>query len=75
MQKMMSSFTGEFKMQTPELCADTMVALAADPVYKALTGHHLNASQPLPPVLEEAQKEGKGRLGAERLYLVNVATL
>ncbi|KAF2166713.1 hypothetical protein M409DRAFT_22769 [Zasmidium cellare ATCC 36951] len=77
MQKLMSDggFTGEFKMQTPELCADTMVALAADPAYKPLTGRHLNAAQRLPRVLEEVQKKGQGRVGAENLYLVNIATM
>jgi NAD(P)-dependent dehydrogenase (short-subunit alcohol dehydrogenase family) len=59
----------------PELCADTMVALAADPRYKVLTGRHINATQKLPPVAEEAEKEGKGRLGSERLYLITVPTL
>ncbi|KAK4496162.1 hypothetical protein PRZ48_012142 [Zasmidium cellare] len=77
MQKLMSDggFTGEIKMQTPELCADTMVALAADSAYKPLTGRHLNAAQRLPRVLEEVQKKGQGRIGAENLYLVNIATM
>lgn len=69
------AFTGEFKMQTAELTADTMVALAADPAYRPLTGRHLNAEQRLPRVLEEVQKKGQGRLGAEKLYLVNIATM
>ena len=63
------------KTQTPELCADTMVALAADPKYAILTGHHINAPQELPKVLEEAQKDGKGRIGAERLHVVKIGTL
>ena len=63
------------KMQTPELCADTMVTLAADPAYKVLTGRHINATQPLPSILEEAQKENKGRLGAERLHLIDITSL
>lgn len=76
MQAFMASVSGgNHKAQSAEVCADTMVALTADPAYKILTGHHINATQPLPPVLKEAQKEGKGRLGAERLYLVNIATL
>ncbi|KAI5210459.1 NAD(P)-binding protein [Aureobasidium subglaciale] len=66
---------GAFKRQTPDLCADTMVALAADPRYKVLTGRHINATQELGPVVEEAEKEGKGRLGSERLYLITVPTL
>lgn len=79
MQKLLNMFSGVdmsgMKMQTPELCADTMVALASDPAYKALTGHHINATQSLVPVLEEVQKEGKGRLGSERLHLVNIPSL
>jgi NAD(P)-dependent dehydrogenase (short-subunit alcohol dehydrogenase family) len=71
--KMASS--SEIKRQDPELCADTMVALAADPRYKVLTGHHINATQELPPVAQEAEKEGKGRLGSERLYLITVPAL
>ncbi|KAF2166717.1 hypothetical protein M409DRAFT_54510 [Zasmidium cellare ATCC 36951] len=75
MQTMMSSLPGDIKMKSSELCADVMVALAADPAYRVLNGLHLNASEPLPLVLEEAQKEGKGRIGAERLYTVKVDTL
>lgn len=74
-QKFLATVTGDHKTQMPEVCADTMVALAADPRYRILTGHHINATQELPLVLEEAEKEGKGRIGMERLYLVNVATL
>ena len=75
MQRFLAAVSGGHKAQTPEICADTMVALAADPHYKVLNGHHINAAQELPPLLEEAQKEGKGRLGKDRLYLVNIATL
>ncbi|KAH0161573.1 NAD(P)-binding protein, partial [Aureobasidium melanogenum] len=71
--KMLSS--GQMKQQEPELAADTMVALAADPRYKVLTGRHINATQELPPVAEEAEKEGMGRLGRDRLYLITVPTL
>ncbi|KAJ9635112.1 hypothetical protein H2199_008598 [Coniosporium tulheliwenetii] len=79
MQKLFGMFSGidpkEMKMQTPELCADTMVALAADPVYAVLSGFHINAPQELPPLVEEAQKEGHGRLGAERLHSVKIAAM
>ncbi|THX17242.1 NAD(P)-binding protein [Aureobasidium pullulans] len=76
----MQSFLGmvssaDIKRQTPELCADTMVALAADSRYKVLTGRHINATQELPPVVAEAEKEGMGRLGKDRLYLITVPTL
>ena len=79
MQKLFGMFSGidpsQMKMQTPELCADTMVALAADPVYAVLSGFHINAPQELPPLVEEAQKEGHGRLGAERLHSVKIAAM
>lgn len=75
MQKLLAIISGTSEFQTPEVCADTMVALAADPRYKVLNGHHINATQELPPVVEEAEKEGKGRLGKARLYLINIATL
>ncbi|THZ98395.1 NAD(P)-binding protein [Aureobasidium pullulans] len=76
----MQSFLGmvssaDIKRQTPGLCADTMVALAADPRYKVLTGRPINATQELLPVVEEAEKEGMGRLGKDRLYLITVPTL
>ena len=63
------------KLQEPQLCADTMVALVADPRYKVLTGRHINSTQELHSVAEEAEKEGKGRLGKDRLYLITVPTL
>lgn len=75
MQQFLKLIATPSRKQSAECCADAMVALAADPLYKVLTGHHINATQELPPVLEEAQKENKGRIGAERLYLVNIATL
>lgn len=62
-------------MQTPELCADTTVALTADPVYKILTGRHINSTQPLPSIPAKAQKENKGCLGTECLYLVILTAL
>lgn len=67
--------SGDLKRQTVELPADFMVALAADGRYRALQGLHLNATEDLEPVLKEAEKEGRGRIGTDRLYLVNIATL
>ena len=63
MQELFSMFGSmepkTMKMQTPELCADTMVALAADPAYKVLTGRHINATQSLPSVLNGRRKRTK----------------
>lgn len=75
MQKFMAGLQATHKYQQPELAADTMVALAADKKYEVLTGHYIDATQEIAPVLDEANKEGKGRLGSERLYLVNIGQL
>lgn len=61
--------------QTPEVPADTMVALAADPRCSVLHGHHVNADQDLEAVLTEAEKEGGGRIGKESLYKVRIGEL
>lgn len=66
---------GTQKTHEPSLCADVMVALAADERYRVLTGCHLDATMEVGPVVREAEKEDKGRIGTERLYLVNVGTL
>ena len=75
MQAFMKTIQGTRKYQEAELPAQTTVALAAEPRCKILTGHHVNAEQDLEKVLEEAEKEGKGRLGKERLYLINIGFL
>lgn len=67
--------TGDQKRQTAELSADTMVALVADERCKVLNGRHINADQNLEPVVVEAEKDGMGRIGKERLYLVNIGSL
>ena len=65
----------DLRRQSVELPADFMVALAADERCKALQGMHVNATEELEPVLEEAEKEGRGRIGSDRLYLVTVPPL
>ena len=76
MKKFMDMVTGfRQKGQVAELPADTMVALAAEPRCKVLTGHHINSDQNLEEVLKEAEKEGQGRIGKERLYYVNIGAL
>lgn len=75
MQAFMSHIQGTRKFQEPELPAQFCVALAAEPRVKVLTGHHLNAEQDLEAVIVEAEKEGKGRIGKDRLYLVNIGFL
>lgn len=63
------------KRQAAELPAQFCVALAAEPRVKILTGHHLNAEQDLEAVIVEAEKEGMGKVGKDRLYLVNIGFL
>nr|POE62434.1 dehydrogenase/reductase sdr family member 7b [Quercus suber] len=75
MKGFLASISGGHKSHSPDLCANLMVSLATDERAKALTGHHLNADQEIGPVYEEAAKEGKGRIGDDRLYLVNIAAL
>ncbi len=65
----------DLKRQNVQLPADTMVALAAEERCKALQGLHINVNEDLEAVLKEAEKEGRGRIGSERLYLVTIATL
>ncbi len=63
------------RRQAPELSADTCVALAAEPRCAVLSGRHVNADQDLEGVVQEAEKEGKGRIGKEDLYLVRIGAL
>ena len=63
------------KTQTPELPANTMVALVAEPRCRVLHGCHVNSDQDLEAVLKEAEKEGKGRIGKESLYRVRIGQL
>ena len=75
MQAFIGMARGPRKTHSPECCADIMVTLAADERCNVLNGHHLNADQELEPVLLEAEKTDKGRIGKERLYLVNIGEL
>ena len=67
--------TRQANAQTPELSANTMVAVAAEPRCQVLHGRHINSDQNLEAVLNEAEKEGKGRVGKEDLYLVRIGAL
>lgn len=63
------------RKQSAELPADTCVALVCDPRCKVLNGKHIEAVHDLNLVMNEAEKEGGGRIGKERLYLVNIGIL
>lgn len=58
--------------QDENLPADFMVALAAEPRAKVLTGKHLNAVVDFEAVLKEAEKEDMGRISKDRLLVVNI---
>ncbi|KAF7187512.1 Dehydrogenase/reductase SDR family member 7B [Pseudocercospora fuligena] len=59
----------DLKMQTPELSANTIVALCADERCKILHGLYIDSEQNLDKVLEAAEK---GRVKDEKLYLLKV---
>ena len=63
------------RKQSAQLPADTCVALVCEPRYKVLNGKHIEAVHDLSKVLEEAEKEGGGRIGKERLYSINIGIL
>lgn len=67
--------SGSKKTQSLEVPADTLVALAAEERCKVLNGKHVTAEKNLEEILREAEKEGGGRIGKERLYLVNIGML
>jgi NAD(P)-dependent dehydrogenase (short-subunit alcohol dehydrogenase family) len=75
MQTFIKMAQGDRKTQSPESCANLMVTIAADKRCAVLTGHHLNGDQELEPVLAEAEKSELGRIGKDRLYLVNIGEL
>lgn len=71
----MSGIGPDIKYQSSDLAANVTVALTSDEKCKKMSGRHINVDQDLEPVVEEAQKEDLGKIGKERLYLVNIASL
>ncbi len=74
MMEILRSFEG-MKMQTAELAANTYVALAAGDEFRLLSGMFIDSQHDLGEVLKEAKKDGKGRIGKERLYHLKVDEL
>ena len=74
MQEMMQAFK-DLKYQTPELPANVFVTLAAEERCKALNGRYIDSEQDLEAVICEAEKEGGGRVGKEKLYHLKVDEL
>lgn len=73
-QELLKEFQG-LQYQSPELMANTAVALCAEDRFHALNGRYIDCEQPLDVVVEEAEKEGGGRVGEEGLYKLGVREL
>lgn len=74
-RKFMEMAQGGGRRQEPNLAADTVVALVAEQRCRILHGRHVDAVNDLEAVVQEAEKEGMGKVGAEDLYLVRIAAL
>ena len=75
MKAFFSHISGTRKFQDEKLPANFMVALAAEPRAVVLHGKHVDAVQDLEAVINEAEKDGEGRIGREKLYQVNIGVL
>ncbi|KAK3108004.1 hypothetical protein LTR53_017876 [Teratosphaeriaceae sp. CCFEE 6253] len=61
--------------QTPDVLANVQVAMCADPRFAALDGKFVSADRDVEPVVLEAEREGKGRIGEENLYTIAINQL
>ncbi|KAF2150172.1 NAD(P)-binding protein [Myriangium duriaei CBS 260.36] len=75
MKAFFSHLSGTRQFQDEQLPADFIVALAAEPRARVLHGKHVDAVQDLEAVITEAEKDGEGRIGNEKLYQVNIGVL
>jgi short-subunit dehydrogenase len=75
MQAFIEHIKGTSKFQSPDVPANTLVAIAADPRFKVLNGKHIDAVQDVEGVLTEAEKPDGGRIAKEKLYQVNIGML
>ncbi|GAM86194.1 hypothetical protein ANO11243_042060 [Dothideomycetidae sp. 11243] len=75
MKAFLGHIGGTRQFADDQLPADFMVALAAEPRAKVLHGKYTSATQDLETVIAEAEKEGEGRIGKEKLYQVNIGSL
>ena len=69
------SSLGGFTPQNPDVMANVAVAMCADEKFKALDGRFVSAHKDVEAVVEEANKEGGGRIGKEDMYRVRIAEL
>ncbi|KAI9790206.1 MAG: hypothetical protein M1833_002092 [Piccolia ochrophora] len=67
MQEIMSNFK-DIVFQTPQLSADTFVALCADEGLRLLSGKFVDAQHDLGQVLDEVKKGSGNRIERENLY-------
>jgi short-subunit dehydrogenase len=56
------------KLQSPQLFANSCVAICADERFKVLNGKFIDVEQPLDEVLKEAEKPDGGRIAKEDMY-------
>ncbi|KAK0259597.1 hypothetical protein LTR91_025004 [Friedmanniomyces endolithicus] len=66
---------GKYQGQDADVLANAIVAMTVDDSFKSLNGKFINASKDLTAVMEEARKEGAGRIGAEDMYAVRMHQL
>lgn len=70
-----SSMSDSYKSQEPDVLANLTVAMVADDCFKALNGKFINGSKDATAMMEEAKKEGAGRIGSEDMYAVRMHQL
>lgn len=66
---------GNIEYQTPQLAADTFVALCANEDLKVLSGRYIDSQFDLGEVLEDVKKGKESRVLKEKLYRLNVHEL
>ncbi|KAK5104844.1 hypothetical protein LTR62_002783 [Meristemomyces frigidus] len=64
-----------FQKQDSDVLANVIVAMVADDAFKSLNGKFINGSKDVTAVMEEAKKEGAGRIGSEDMYTVRMHQL
>ncbi|KAK4553884.1 hypothetical protein LTR86_009059 [Recurvomyces mirabilis] len=64
-----------FKPQDADVLANLTVAMVADDCFKSLNGKFINGSKDATAIMEEAKKEGAGRIGSEDMYTVRMHQL
>lgn len=74
-QAFLGMIQGNHKRQEVELSANTLVTLCAEERCRVLDGRFIPSEYDVEEMVKEAEKEGKGRIGKENMYLVRIAHL